>query len=211
MPRPGDREDRVRERFVGRIAGVGTSSGVRFVVGRWNASPWGPFADVMIEDADGARLLIAPNEQVGGYVGEVYRFDDVRVEPVDVTGEHRWQVSTPSLTAELTLGPRTGLGWALRCQPPVLARQWWWARMLDPVARRLVSGVRTAGSAGAGRREYYGAHDQFRVTGVQGHWIGRGLGSLRPVDPPVRFGFSSTPVRPSVTSVTTTIRTSSRR
>ena len=39
----------VRHRFDGRIAGVGSGSGVRLVVGRWDAGPWGPFADVMVE------------------------------------------------------------------------------------------------------------------------------------------------------------------
>jgi hypothetical protein len=43
------------------------------------------------------------------------------------------------------------------------------------------------------------------VTGIAGEWRGVDLGSLAPVDPPCRFGFSSTPARPSVTSVVTTI------
>ena len=55
---------RVRERFSGRIAGVGSASGVRIVVGRWDDSPWGAFADVMVEDAAGHRVLLAPSERV---------------------------------------------------------------------------------------------------------------------------------------------------
>ena len=39
--------------FTGRILGVGTTSGVRLVVGVWDTSPLGGFADVMVEQADG--------------------------------------------------------------------------------------------------------------------------------------------------------------
>src|SRR5699024_6852506 len=44
-------------RFVGEIAGVGTTSGTRVVVGRWEDSPFGPFGDAMVETADGHRVL----------------------------------------------------------------------------------------------------------------------------------------------------------
>ena len=52
------------EVFDGEIFGFGTGSGHRFVVGRWTRSPFGPFADVMHEDPDGRRTLLAPTEQV---------------------------------------------------------------------------------------------------------------------------------------------------
>ena len=51
------RAGRVRERFTGRIAGVGSASGVRIVVGRWDDGPWGPFADVMVEDGDDYEIV----------------------------------------------------------------------------------------------------------------------------------------------------------
>jgi hypothetical protein len=66
-------------------------------------------------------------------------------------------------------------------------------------------GVRTRGTAGNDRREWYGATSVAAVTAIEGEWRGAGLGRLAPVDPPCRFGFSSTPKRPSVTSVVTTI------
>ncbi|HSO64159.1 MAG TPA: hypothetical protein VLQ78_03575, partial [Ornithinibacter sp.] len=61
------------------------------------------------------------------------------------------------------------------------------------------------GAARAGRREFYGATDLHTVTSITGSFDGIALGDLRPVDPPCRFGFSSTPRRPSVTDVVTTI------
>ena len=43
------------------------------------------------------------------------------------------------------------------------------------------------------------------IASLEGTRRGRDLGALAPVDPPCRFGFSSTPRRPSVASVVTTI------
>jgi hypothetical protein len=41
---------------------------------------------------------------------------------------------------------------------------------------------------------------------VTGSFDGQDLGRLAPVDPAPAFGFSSTPRRPSVTTVVTTVR-----
>ena len=79
------------------------------------------------------------------------------------------------------------------------------ATLADPVARVAMRGVRTRGMARAGRREFYGATDLRAVTGLTGALDGIPLGDLAPVDPACRFGFSSTPRRPSVTDVVTTI------
>ena len=38
-----------RQQFRGRIAGVGSTSGIRVVVGWWQESPYGTFADAMVE------------------------------------------------------------------------------------------------------------------------------------------------------------------
>ena len=80
-----------------------------------------------------------------------------------------------------------------------------WCSVVDPVARVVLRGVRTRGTAGNDRREWYGATSVVAVTEISGRWRGADLGALTPVDPPCRFGFSSTPKRPSVTSVVTTI------
>ena len=57
----------VRQRFHGAIAGIGSTSGTRIVVGRWDRSPWGAFADLMVETPTGHRVLIAPSEQVAEF------------------------------------------------------------------------------------------------------------------------------------------------
>lgn len=196
----------MRERFNGRIAGVGSTSGVRVVVGRWDSSPWGPFADVMVEDASGHRVLLAPTERVRDFVASTYTFDEEVIEPVVVTDTTSgWEVSTPSLTLRLSVGSSTALGRALALVPGRVATSPAWCSVVDPVARVVMRGVRTRGTAGNDRREWYGATSVRAVTSASGEWRGVPLGSLAPVDPPCRFGFSSTPARPSVTSVVTTV------
>ena len=197
---------RLRERFTGRIAGVGSTSGVRVVVGRWDQSPWGGFADVMVEDASGHRVLLAPDERVRDFVAATYSFDEQVLEPVTVADTaDGWQVTTPSLSLRLVVGGRTPLGAALALVPARVATSPAWCGVVDPVARVVLRGVRTRGTAGGGRREWYGATSVVAVTAIQGEWRGTDLGTLAAVDPPCRFGFSSTPKRPSVTSVVTTI------
>ncbi|MGW0857195.1 hypothetical protein ACWD3D_18320, partial [Streptomyces sp. NPDC002690] len=72
---------------------------------------------------------------------------------------------------------------------------------------RLLPGVRTLGTAGPGRREWYGARDQHRVLSVSASLGGTDLGGLAPVDPPVTFGFGSAPRGPSVVRITSTVET----
>jgi hypothetical protein len=197
-----------RTRFGGYIAGAGSTSGVRLVVGRWTDSPLGAFADVMVETAEGHRVLLAPSAEVADLVAATYSFDEVRLEPVEVdVFPARWVVRSPSLSLELGVGGRTALGRLLRVVPPRLAQSPAWCTLTDPVARVVLRGVRTRGTAGNGRREWYGATDVHAVVRAAGRFDGADLGSLTDVDPPCRFGFSSTPRRPSVTAVGTTVDT----
>lgn len=189
-------------RFRGSIAGLGSESGVRVVVGRWDESPYGAFADVMVETAAGHRVLLAPSEEVADFVAATYSFDEVRIEPITVNG---WVLMSPSLSLDVSVGGRTGLGRLLRLVPRRLAESPRWCAVTDPVARLALKGVRTRGSAGNGRREWYGATDVHAVDAAAGTFDGVALGALAPVDPAPRFGFSSTPRRPSVTAVVTTV------
>jgi hypothetical protein len=198
-----------RSRFRGQIAGVGSTSGTRVVVGRWRESPYGEFGDAMVETAAGHRVLVAPNELVRDLVSATYRFDEVRVEPLVVEARaDGWRVRSASLELELRFGGRTRLGRALRLVPAALAESPAWCTLTDPVARLALRGVRTRGSAGGDRREWYGATDMHHVTGLGGRFDGVDLGALADVTPATRFGFSSTPATPSVTTVVTTIETS---
>ena len=188
---------------------MGSTSGVRVVVGWWHESPFGQFADAMVERADGHRILVAPSEQVRDLVASTYVFDETRVEPFTVSAGGAagsvWVVESSSLSLRLEVGGRMPVGHLLRLVPRSVAQSPAFATVADPVARVALRGVRTRGMARAGRREFYGATDLRTVTSLTGALDGIALGRLAPVDPACRFGFSSTPKRPSVTDVVTTI------
>lgn len=189
--------------FTGHIAGVGTTSGVRVVVGLWDETPFGAVADAMVEDADGHRALVAPTAELAELIATTYTFDEVVIETVERDG---WTVTSPSIALTLTPGRRRGIGVLLRTVPAPLRRSPTWARLCDPIARTVMPGVRTYGTAGNDRTEWYAARDAWRVAAVEGTWRGTDLGSLAPVDPPVRFGFGSAPRTPTVTSLTSYVR-----
>ena len=196
---------RHRIRFQGQIAGVGTTSRTRVVVGRWDRTPLGTFSDAMVERGDGHRLLLAPSPDVARFVAATYEFDEIRVERFEVASDAGgWRVRGASLDLDLGFGRRTALGWLLLLVPRRVAEAPWWCAVTDLVARRVLDGVRTRGETRE-RLEWYGATGNRRVVRASGAFEGTDLGSLAPVSPPPRFGFSSTPERPSVTDVVTTV------
>ncbi|MEV5143410.1 hypothetical protein AB0L14_02940 [Streptomyces sp. NPDC052727] len=194
-------------RFDGWIIGTGTASGTRVVLGHWARSPFGRFSDVMVERADGHRLLLAPSRRTADFIAATYAFDDVRVTPVTVrVAGRRWEITAGPLDLRLTTGRRGLTGRLLRAVPAPLAARPAWTVVTYPPARLLL-GVRTRGSAGGGRREWYGALDLLPVVSAGTVYGGRDQGPLAPVVPPVRFGFGSTPRRPSAVRVVTTVAT----
>ncbi|MCD9198991.1 hypothetical protein [Aeromicrobium wangtongii] len=192
--------------FAGHIAGLGTSSGTRIVVGIWDTSPFGPFADVMLEQPSGHRILLAPRQDIADFVASTYAFDEVRIEPVSVARGEEWSVHTRSLQARFTPGRRLWVSPVLRLVPSTIRRRSAWARACNPVARRIMPGVQTFGTAGGGRTEWYAATQVRRLTCARATWEGEELGELAPVTPPVHFGFASSPARPTVTALTSYVR-----
>ncbi|WP_369138426.1 hypothetical protein [Modestobacter versicolor] len=196
-----------RLRFDGWILGLGTTSGTRVVLGHWPRSPLGPMSDVMVQRPDGTRVLLAPTAEVADFVAATYTFDEVRLTPVTVDrpDDRTWTVAAGPLRLRVRTGGRPVLGRLLRAVPPRLARSPAWVGLLDRPAR-LTTGLRTRGSAGGGRTEWYGVQDLHVLDGVQASWDGEPLGALTDVRPPVTFGFGSVPPRPSVVRVTTTVQ-----
>jgi hypothetical protein len=191
--------------FDGWIAGLGTASGTRLVLGHWPRSPFGAVSDVMVEYADGRRLLLAQTEELARFVAGTYSFDEVRVVPICVERcGPAWSVAAGPFALRFTIGGRGALGRLLRAVPPALARQLPWVRLID-VPARVLRGVRTYGSAGNGRREWYAVRDLHPITAATGVRDGVDLGHLTEVEPPVRFGFGSTPRFPALVRVTTTV------
>ena len=195
-----------RHRFRGTIAGLGSVSGARVVVGSWEESPYGAFDDVMLAQADGTRRLLAPTAEVATFVAGTYSFDVVEVVPVAVRRSGRVvSVEAGELEVSYDVGRRTLLGRVLGLVPDGIATSPAWCRVTDPVARLVLRGVRTRGSAGVGRVETYGATDHHTIEAMRGSWRGADLGALAPVLPEPGFGFGSTPALPSVTTLVTTV------
>ena len=200
-----------RHRFHGHIAGAGTSGGTRLVLGCWTRTPHGPFSDVMVAHPDGRRELLAPDEWVADFVASTYEFDNVRIAPVHVhrTGTAKnstWHVTAGPLTWNFTVGPRDPLGYVLRAVPAPIGRTLMFTRASDVVARRVMPGVRTLGTAGNDRLEWYSARDLHGLSESTATWDGATLGTLTDMTPPPDFGFSSTPRKPSLTALTSTVR-----
>ena len=192
--------------FDGAIAGVGSTSGVRVVMGMWPRSPLGLLIDLMIEKVDGTRILIAPSAASADFIASTYSFDEVRIEPTRLSmAANRWTVASTSAQVEFRTGRRTLLGVLLRLVPRPLARNPGWAAVLDPIARLVLNGVRTVGTAQQGRRETYCALDLHRISTMSGFVDGVSLGELASIDPAVRFGFGSVPPQPSLVRIVTVV------
>lgn len=198
--------DQMTSSFAGHIAGLGTTSGTRIVVGMWDTSPFGSFTDVMLEQPSGHRILIAPRRDVADFVAATYAFDEVRIEPVSVAHGDEWSVHTRSLQLRFTPGRRLWVSPVLRLVPGSVRRTPAWARLCNPLAGRLMPGVQTYGSAGAGRTEWYAASRVRHLNQARATWEGEELGLLAPVSPPVHFGFASSPAQPTLTSLTSYVR-----
>jgi hypothetical protein len=176
------------------------------VVGSWRQSPFGAFADVMVETADGERILLAPTGEIAEFVSATYSFDSVKIGTVTVDHTRDgFAVTAPELVVSARLGGPAPFDRLLRLVPPRIATAPWWLRAIDPIAARLIAGVHTTGSAGNGRREYYGVRRTRRIAAVEARFRGADLGELTALQPAVRFGFSSAPATPQIVSVTTTI------
>ncbi|WP_026551650.1 hypothetical protein [Arthrobacter sp. H20] len=195
------------DRFIGNIAGIGTASGTRLVIGVWGESPLGTFTDVMVEDARGVRTLLAPTQSVVDYVSATYTFDRIRVVDVSSTLNPKYlTVSAGPLEVTAELGGVTGLGRMLGFIPARLSTSPRWLSLINPVAGLIMPGVQTAGSAGNGRTEYYGVTTARKVTAASARWDGEDLGAIAQLTPPVRFGFSSAPATPMLVTVVTSIK-----
>jgi hypothetical protein len=186
---------------------VGTAAGLRVIVGHWASSPLGQFTDLMVEQPDGRRVLLAPTPTVARFVAGTYRFDEVRTVGLSVVvNGRRWQIAAPLVEVTFEVGARPMLGLLLRTMPRRVATNPRWITAVDVLARRVLPGVRTRGSTGGEREELYAALDLHRITSARVVWGGVDQGGLAPVMPPVRFGFGSTPPTPSLVRVVALIR-----
>lgn len=204
---------RTLHRFEGCISGGAFASGDAVVVGTWRRSPLGRLVDAMWRTPEGERVLLAPTRAAGAYIAGLYAFD--RVEAVDVRGG--WDggavaVAAGPLRVRLVAGPRDWRSWLFAARPRRLLHAPRWVALEDTVARPVVgrllggaAGVRAAGTAPGGQREWYGVADWRPVVAGALTVDGRECGSLQSLPADLGVGLSSFPGAPAVVAVTTTI------
>ena len=206
------------QRYHGAIAGASFTSGETVVVGLWRASPLGPFVQVMWvrhRRLRGAaeRILLTPREHVRQAVVALYDFDESRV--VGVRGGFAGgvvAVEAGPLRLRLQVAPRDWRSWLLALRPEVLLRRPWWVTLEDRLARPLVgrllgggAGVRAAGTAPGGQREWYGALDWRAIAAGSLQVDGLDAGALTDLPADLGVGMSSFLTRPALVNVVTTV------
>jgi len=199
--------------FDGRIMGASFASGDRIVAGRWHASPFGPFADVMWCRDDDTRVLLAPSDTVARFISHHYSFD--KIEGADVRVERqRDEIEVTAGPISLRLVPRSpGIpSRLLRLRPRRLRTVPAWIAFEDAVLRPVAGSlfgpnagsVHTRGVTRDGSKEWYAIHD-FREARATGSIDGLDLGPVTSC-PPAGFGFSEFPGGAAVVRVTSIFR-----
>lgn len=201
------------QRFVGCITGVAFAAGDTVVVGAWRRSPFGRVVDVMWRRPDGERVLLAPSEQLRDHVAGLYRFD--RTAVVAVTGG--WDggavaVAAGPLRLRALAAGRDWRSWLFALRPRPLRESPAWITLEDRLARPWVGrllggagGVRAAGVAPGGQREWYGVADYRPLADAQLLVDGRDAGAPVRLGADLGVGLSAFPSAPAIVWVTTLI------
>lgn len=201
------------DRFQGIITAGGFATGDQVVVGAWRTSPLGRFVDVMWVRSDGERVLLAPTEAVRRYVAGLYTFETARVVPVrgGWTGTDV-EVTAGPLQVRFTPGPRDWRSWLFAARPAPLRRSPAWLTLEDRLVGPLgglvlggTGGVRTAGRAPGGQREWYGIADYGPLRSGTATIEGVDAGPLRPLRSNLGVGLSDFPTVPALVHVGTLV------
>jgi hypothetical protein len=201
------------DRFSGLIAAGGATSGEQVVIGMWRRSPLGRVIDVMWVRPDGERILLASSPAVAEYVAGLYTFE--RVEVVAVQGGfdgQRVAVAAGPLRVTLDPGRRDLRSWLFAARPGPLRRSPAWIELEDRLVAPLggpllggADGVRLAGRAPGGQREWYGIADYRPLRTGSFEVAGRDAGRLAPLRPGLGVGLSDFPTVPALVAVDTLI------
>jgi hypothetical protein len=201
------------DRFSGLIAAGGSTSGEQVVVGMWRRSPLGRVIDIMWVRPDGERILLAPSAAVAAYVSGLYTFE--RVEVVTIRGGfdgRRVAVTAGPLAVTLEPGLRDPRSWLFALRPGFLRRAPAWIevedRLVAPLGGPLLGGadgVRLAGRAPGGQREWYAIADYRPLVSGRFEVVGADAGRLAPLRPGLGVGLSDFPTVPALVAVDTLI------
>lgn len=191
--------------FEGAITGCAFDSGHAVVLGTWARSPLGKVIDVMWRHPGGHRVLLAPRQDVADYISSLYAFDEVRVVPI--SGGIRGAdvvVDAEPLELRARVAPPDWRSWLFALRPRVARRSRRWIELEDRLARPFVGrllgggdGVRAAGVAPGGQREWYGADDWRALSAARLRIDGVDQGAMRPLPTPFGVGLSGFPTAPA--------------
>lgn len=206
------------DRFTGCIAGASFASGDTVVVGAWRQSPFGQIVDVMWVHPRRGRILLAPTSEVAAYVAGLYSFDEVLVAPIEGGWDgHAVAVCAGPVRVRMLAGARDARSWLFAARPKLLRQSPRWITLEDRIARPFVGriiggadGVRAAGVAPGGQREFYGIADYRGVAHAVLSVDGQDAGDLRDLPRNLGIGLSSFPARPAVVHVTTLVEAPDR-
>jgi hypothetical protein len=199
--------------FEGAITAAAFREGDAVVVGAWARSPLGRLVDVMWRDPAGRRVLLAPTEAAAAYVAGLYTFDEVRVVPVrgGVRGDEV-DVQAGPLRLRAAVAPPDWRSWLFALRPRTLRRSPRWVELEDRLARPVVgrligggAGVRAAGVAPGGQREWYGVDDWRPLRWASLHVDGLDRGAMRDMPADLGVGLSAFPPTPASVRVGTMI------
>jgi hypothetical protein len=201
------------DRFSGLIAAGGSTSGEQVVVGMWRRSPLGRAIDAMWVRPDGERILLAPSPEVAEYVAGLYTFERVEVVPIRGGFDgRRVELTAGPLVVTLEPGPRDLRSWLFALRPGPLRRAPVWIEVEDRLVRPLggpllggADGVRLAGRAPGGQREWYGIADYRPLRGGRFEVAGVDAGRLAPLRAGLGVGLSDFPTVPALVAVDTLI------
>jgi len=154
----------------------------------------GPIADVMWARPDGSKVLLAETE-VAEYVTGIYPFDQVETTDVSVRESpghrsrgRRIDVGAGRVQLSLSTGGRALLF------PP---RPRFLTATVERWMARALLGVNAYGVSPTGVEEWYRTQSVQLVTEATASINDQEVGPLSRIEPPVGFGFSEPPARPT--------------
>ena len=175
------------ETLKGSITSFGTTSGHRFVIGNWETSPIGRFADVMWAPPDGRRILVAC-EAAADYVTTVYPFSEfIHTEVSAHLDGRKIEVNAGPLAIKLASGHPLPFPWRPR----------WVTGSVESALAQRIMGVRTSGVSPTGSTEWYRTRSLSWVRQGLATVGGDSCGELAPISGHLGFGFTEPPTRPS--------------
>ncbi len=176
--------------FEGRITSCGFSSGDRIVIGIWEKSPFGIFADIMWARPDGKKILIAPNQEIADYIHSLYDFDEVKIEDIKIERKSKEIIFNCN-------DIECQFNWGKEISFLIKRRPLWFVSTIEYFFGWLIFRTKTHGKTKNGRKEWYVVDNISRLKDARAEVSGKDLGEYTKFYPKANFGFSDPPNMPA--------------